>query len=279
MNDRIPLISRKSNTKYPNYYKYNDELKCTELIISNHRGEYTILIDSKYYDFCKKHHWQITSSGYVICVVKGVVYYLHREIMNVEDGAVVDHVNGNTMDNRENNLRVCTQKDNSRNLHIYRNDIEILGVRKDKRCKNSYRAQIYLSSNQHIEKTYKDKELAIIQRLCWEIMYFKDYAPQIELIKEKYPYLLNYKKVEGSMVFNDDIETVKTIGDSLLKDPHCPCMLKQNDNTLCPCLPCRKSSHCCCEMFKPIKDDNNILKTKYPDIYEEWLASVQVVSE
>lgn len=40
---------------------------------------------------------------------------MHRMIMNPPDGMVVDHRNGDTLDNRRENLRVCTPKQNLQN--------------------------------------------------------------------------------------------------------------------------------------------------------------------
>lgn len=45
--------------------------------------------------------------------------HLHRLIMNCPEGMVVDHVNHDTFDNRKQNLRVCTQSQNMKNLQMY----------------------------------------------------------------------------------------------------------------------------------------------------------------
>jgi hypothetical protein len=41
--------------------------------------------------------------------------YLHRFLMEPEDGMTVDHLNGNGLDCRRANMRVCTQNENLRN--------------------------------------------------------------------------------------------------------------------------------------------------------------------
>jgi len=64
--------------------------------------------------------WQLNSVGYARRTVKanknGKIVFktllMHRHIAGAEDGMVVDHINGNKLDNRLNNLRVCTQSEN-----------------------------------------------------------------------------------------------------------------------------------------------------------------------
>ncbi|PGL88569.1 hypothetical protein CN926_00765 [Bacillus thuringiensis] len=61
--------------------------------------------------FAKKNYFAFRENKKVI--------KLHRWIMGVSDKNVhVDHVNGDTLDNRRNNLRICTTKQNAQNKRV-----------------------------------------------------------------------------------------------------------------------------------------------------------------
>lgn len=230
-------------------WKNNEELK--EIVI----------IDTEDVDKIKNIRWYTTNQHYVYGRKNGEIILLHRYLLNLgkynkkTKDNMVDHIDGNPLNNSKSNLRTCSPKENARNTrNQYVTESGVIGVRKDTRCKNSWRAQIYFSQTDHIEKTYQDKELAIIQRLIWELKYFKEFSPQIDLIKEKYKYLLGYNKICDYMDFDDDIEHIKKVGEHLLKDEHCPCSLIKNESTICPCEKCRNEHTCHCGIFKPIKE-------------------------
>lgn len=60
--------------------------------------------------------WHISDTGYVLWrgVENGIKHTirLHREIIGATTNEIVDHINRNKLDNRRQNLRICTQRVN-----------------------------------------------------------------------------------------------------------------------------------------------------------------------
>ena len=107
------------------------------------KGKVTI-IDAA--DFEKVGHlkWYYSSGGYA-CRTKKVngkkrTVQLHRVLMDAPDKKQVDHINGDTLDNRSANLRLCTQAENKRNRKAIGGKSKYVGVRPGRR--NAWRAQI-----------------------------------------------------------------------------------------------------------------------------------------
>jgi hypothetical protein len=78
------------------------------------------LVDAEDYEWLKDYKWHVTRRGacgtaYAGRRERGRLVLMHRQIMNPPKGMVVDHINGNGLDNRRCNLRICTQKQNVHN--------------------------------------------------------------------------------------------------------------------------------------------------------------------
>ena len=102
----------------------------------------------------------------------------HRMLMNPPNNMCIDHINRRTFDNRLNNLRIVTHKENMRNKSMSNNNTSsIVGVSKRKRKRNTYCWRAFINNNDgnRIEKTFsihkfgdeQSKQMAIDQRIAW----------------------------------------------------------------------------------------------------------------
>lgn len=72
------------------------------------------LIDAEH-KHLEKYNWTLGKNGYPCAKVDGKLVYLHRLVLPINEyGMVVDHINGNKLDNRKSNLQSCTHKNNIR---------------------------------------------------------------------------------------------------------------------------------------------------------------------
>jgi len=72
------------------------------------------ILDDEDYEKYKKFNWWL-SCGYPARYRKNGTIYMHREIMNTPKGMETDHINGDRLDNRKENLRICTTSENQCN--------------------------------------------------------------------------------------------------------------------------------------------------------------------
>lgn len=88
------------------YEPIENYIKCT-----NPNNDNMFLIDAEDFEKIKNKMWSLNDVGYIR--TRNIL--LHRLIMDCPKNMQVDHKNGNTLDNRRCNLRICTQSENNRN--------------------------------------------------------------------------------------------------------------------------------------------------------------------
>lgn len=83
---------------------------------------------------------------------------MHRQIMNCPNEYEVDHINGNTLDNRKCNLRICTHAENIRNQKSRGGKSKYRGV--TKHINNYWRARITINYKRICLGLYKKQKEA-----------------------------------------------------------------------------------------------------------------------
>jgi hypothetical protein len=109
------------------------------------QNQYAI-VDDQDYDYLNQWKWTF-NQGYarrkLVVGEKAYSIPLHKAITLCPDGYLVDHVNGDTLDNRKINLRICNKGQNNYNRRqgALNNKSGYKGVYLDKKS-NKWQAQI-----------------------------------------------------------------------------------------------------------------------------------------
>ncbi|OAJ75137.1 hypothetical protein AYJ08_05835 [Brevibacillus sp. SKDU10] len=88
------------------------------------QGKVTI-VDDEEFEPLSKYKWFATKCGnsyYAARRLNGKTILMHRYIMNPENRLVVDHVDGDSLNNQKSNLRICSKAQNNRNQRIKTNN-------------------------------------------------------------------------------------------------------------------------------------------------------------
>ena len=82
---------------------------------------------------------------------------MHRLIAGAKEGELVDHRNGDPLDNRKENLRICNRSNNAMNMRKHRGASIYKGVSKHE---NSWRTQIWHNNEKVFGATFPNERWA-----------------------------------------------------------------------------------------------------------------------
>ena len=111
------------------------------------QGKFAI-IDDDDYERISKHKWTFANAGYAYRKSprpNPKALLMHRVVIRAKTGQEVDHINGDRLDNRKENLRFCTSSQNKANMKLRKDNTSgYKGVSLDKRD-NVFQAYINVS--------------------------------------------------------------------------------------------------------------------------------------
>lgn len=170
-NGTLEKKNRQRNNRY--------EIKNNILVVTTAKGD-IILCNPQDNEKVKKYSWCVSKTGYAVANIKGKVTKMHRYILGIENPKViVDHINGNPLDNRRENLRLCTREENAKNHRAWsKNKTGIAGIQYMQK-QDKYRVRITVEGKEIFLGYYKTLKEAKDARQKAETYYYKEFAPCI----------------------------------------------------------------------------------------------------
>lgn len=143
------------------------------------------IIIMDYFDYIKYNHLKLyistkskySSTNYVYLFINKKKIYLHRLITNCTKGLIVDHIDGNGLNNCKSNLRICSYIQNGHNRKAKKNSLTgFKGVYKRKDRENNWIARIIVNGKDiYIGSTDTPEKAAAMYNTA-AIKYFGDFA-------------------------------------------------------------------------------------------------------
>ena len=162
------------------------------------RGQVAI-VDAEDFEWLSQYKWFVSwredaRNYYANTYTDEIVSYgrkiesMHRLIMKAKKGEIVDHINGNGLDNRKENLRIVTKRENSINSKIQSNNTSgVKGVALDK-SRGKWIVQIMIDKKSKNLGRFDTFEEAVKVRKDAEKLYYGEFVrsvddPKIEFVK------------------------------------------------------------------------------------------------
>lgn len=118
------------------------------------------IIDDEDYELVSQYNWSGARSGESDHIYAVTRLRMHRLVMNAPLGMYVDHINGDTLDNRKENLRLCTNAENQQNARARGGTSQYKGVSYNKKMKKWLGAFTVLGQTYHCGYFDDEKECA-----------------------------------------------------------------------------------------------------------------------
>lgn len=148
-----------------------------KIIIIKNDIEQVVKYSDRDHKLIRKLNIRITVDGYAIAQWEREQYKLHQIIKfnEIRRGFYIDHINGDRLDNRRCNLRLCTPSQNAMNRKIPSTNTSGYKGVSLVQYNNKWLAQIVVQGKTIRLGVFENKNDAIEARLKAEVEIFKNY--------------------------------------------------------------------------------------------------------
>lgn len=142
----------------------------------------SFLIDTEDLPKILERTWCISKTGYAVAGISRKTVKLHRHLLNPSPKEVIDHINGDPLDNRRENLRICTNSENTKNNRLQKNNpLGYTGIRKTPH--GMYNARITVDRQEIHIGNYPTFEEAVLARIDAEVKYYGEFSPSLGALR------------------------------------------------------------------------------------------------
>lgn len=182
----------RTNTDLNDYYQDEKNPDSTYFNLYNQKNENIgrFIIDSEDVPKIKYKKWRLSHSHIVTGLpARGTQRDVAHVVLDFDPKEdryiVVDHINGNTFDNRKVNLRICTQEENCCNKKLASNNTSGFGGISYRKDKNRFDPEIRLQYQRCHLGYCKTLEEAVYKRYIAEQLVFQNCAREEEQERER----------------------------------------------------------------------------------------------
>jgi len=158
--------------------EYFDRGEYMEMALYNHQNKIVAYTKFDKEDLEKIRHfkWYYFIFKYVARGYKNKIFLMHREIIDVPKMMQIDHINGDGLDNRKNNLRIATHGQNMMNKNKPKPKSSIYKGVFSNKLKNKWYSQIAFNYKSYHIGSFDNERHAAMAYDIWAKELFGEFA-------------------------------------------------------------------------------------------------------
>ncbi len=111
LTEKVNELKKNKEIEHNNQEISRDEKGNAIIYLNKDKTKYTIVDDDLWHEL-SKYSWYLRYDNYIVCKINSKMVRMHRYILNAPKELNVDHIDNNPLNNKKENLRLCSQSQN-----------------------------------------------------------------------------------------------------------------------------------------------------------------------